>query len=101
MAAAYFTSLINFYIRSVIPFSNKLSLLQSDLTHTTLIVYTHGRRLSTPMGVDNLRVYHCSGSTLCGEAMDWSNAIFHGLLKVITKYKLLQKAWSRLSTHVC
>ena len=34
------------------------------------------------MGIDNFRVCHCSGRTLC-KVMDWSCAIFHGLLNVM------------------
>ena len=38
--------------------------------------------LSTPMGVNNLSICYCSGSILW-KVIDWSYAIFHGLLNII------------------
>ena len=42
------------------------------------------------MGVDNLRVCHCSGSTLLN-VMDCSNTVFHGLLIVYNQVLALKK----------
>ena len=49
--------------------------------------------LSMPMGVDNLRICHFM------KAIDWSSAIFCGLLNIITKYELSQKKLGLCLAH--
>ena len=61
---------------------------QNTLIPSTRNYFEITSSLSIPMDVDDLRVWYWSGSTLW-KVMDWSNAIFHGLLNIIiTKYQL-------------
>ena len=67
--------------------TRSMSLLTSEI---------HYALLSTPMGIDNLRVCSYSRSTLL-KVMDCSNAIFHELLNdIVTKYYL---SWKFLPTR--